>query len=126
MIGAAVVPDMAARDSRHRRTESLDRRPAAYRGEQVTLRNRDDRTGYGLTLRVTRPDGDHVDRRDVYLGAGTTTRLFDVCDPGPVCLMVAHAGRPADAVEARLDGSQDGSVLVECGRGVVAATVEGR
>ncbi|MFB6369356.1 MAG: hypothetical protein ABEH42_03150 [Haloarculaceae archaeon] len=113
---------MPAMVSRHHRTESLTKDGPIYRGEQVTLRNRDARTGYGLGIRIVRPDGEPAADRSVYLGADTTTRLFDVCEPGPVLLRVRHAGEQVDSVETRLGDSPDATARIECANGTVTAT----
>jgi hypothetical protein len=117
---------MSPVSSRHRQTESAaGRAPAGttYRGEQVTLHNHDHRTGYGLGIRLSRPDGTVIERTDHYLGSGTTTRLFGICDPGPVHLEVAHAGRTVAETAGHLDDSPAGTVRIECGNGVVTATI---
>ncbi len=116
---------MQSVSSPHRRTESVARASTAgadYRGEHVTLRNHDDRSGYGLTICLRRPGGRVLERTDYYLGSGTTKRLFDVAAPGPVHVEVVHAGRPVAETACRLDETPDGTIVVECGNGVVTAT----
>jgi hypothetical protein len=115
---------MPASMATHRRTESITRTAddAAYRGEHLTLRNHDERTGYGITLRVSDADGRVLERTGYYLGSGTTKRVYDVADVGPVTVEVVHAGEFAGAVTTRLDDSREGTVVIECGNGVVTVT----
>jgi hypothetical protein len=111
--------------SHHRRTESAARATPAgtdYRGEHVTLRNHDHRSGYGLTICLRRPGGRVIERTDYYLGSGTTKRLFDVAAPGPVHAEVVHAGNSIAETACRLDDTPAGTIVVECGNGVVTAT----
>lgn len=108
--------------SPHRRTESTARGGPAdpdYRGEQLTIRNHDDGTGYGLTLGVTDDDGRVLVRTSYFVGAGTTKRVFDLCEPGEVTVEARHAGRSAGSVTTHVDDSPERTVVIECGDGAV-------
>jgi len=108
-----------------RRTESSGSATAAgraHRGEQLTLRNHDHRSGYELGVHVTDGEGTTVERERFVVGSETTKREFGVCPPGEYTVAVSHAGEVADTVTARLDESATGTVVVECGNGVVSVT----
>lgn len=112
-------------DTTHRQTESTavaEQPTRAYRGEQLTIRNHDERTGYGLTVRVTAADGRVLERTGYYVGSGTTKRVFDICDGGDVTVDVVHAGETVGSVRTRLDDTPTGTALIECGNGVVTVT----
>lgn len=118
-------PGVPSIDATHRQTEStaVAEQPArAYRGEQLTIRNHDERTGYGLTLRVTTVDGDVLERTGYYVGSGTTKRVFDRWDAGEVTVDVVHAGESVGSVTTQLDDTSAGTVVIECGNGAVTVT----
>ena len=108
-----------------RRTESVGSSVStgrAYQGEQLTLRNHDHRSGYELGVHVTDGEGTTVGQERYVVGSETTKRVFDVCPPGEYTVEVSHAGEVTDTVAGRLDESADGTVVVECGNGVVSVT----
>lgn len=116
---------MPSTDATHRQTEStaVAEQPArAYRGEQLTIHNHDERTGYGLTVRVTAADGHVLERTGYYVGSGTTKRVFDVCEGGEVTIDVVHAGEAVGSVTTPLDDTPGGTAVIECGNGVVTVT----
>jgi hypothetical protein len=116
------MPSMA---TPRRRTESASSGGStrAYRGEQLTLRNHDHRSGYGLDVRVTDDTGTTVARERYVVGSQTTKRAFDLCPPGEYTIEVSHGGERADAVTCRLGESAADTVVVECGNGVVSVAV---
>lgn len=116
---------MPSTEATHRRTESTATTgpPAReYRGEQLTIRNHDERSGYGLTVRVIAADGNVLERNGHYVGSGTTKRVFDIADGGEVTVDVMHAGASVGSVTTHLDGTPEGTVVVDCGNGVVTVT----
>ena len=115
---------MAPGTATHRQTESAARSPPLgrdYRGEQLTLRNHDASSGYGLTVVVSDPAGPVRARSRFVVGSGTTTRVYDLCEPGEVTVEVRHAGEAVGTVRTELDETPAGTVVVECGNGVVTA-----
>jgi hypothetical protein len=107
----------------HRQTESSSR-PAPPDGddlgEHLTVRNHDAKGGYGLAIRVTDSTG-NCERTEYFVGADTTKRVFDCCEPGEVTVEVFRCDEPVATLATTVDETPSGTVVVECADGVVTA-----